>query len=104
MRASTTASLSACSCLRACKESLQVPIRRRLKRIANRLAKKGLRLIRIEQNDRHLITMRVIMETKRTRLGRAFVYPRKFLAQSPGRVIADAILTDYLRGYGSCPA
>lgn len=77
---------------------------RRQKRMANRLAKKGLTFLRVEQNDPQLITMRIIMETKRQRLGRAFVVSRDWLRRAPPRRVADGIIADYIKGYGQCPA
>lgn len=80
-----------------------LPPRRSVKRIKNRLAKKGLTLLRFEQGDRQLVTIRVILETKRDRLGRAFTYPCEWLRQASPRSIADSVLADYLRGYGHAP-
>ena len=84
--------------------SYQVPTGRKHKRIANRLAKHGLRYLRMEQADRDLISMRVILETRRPPvLGRAFAYPRVWLNNVSPRVIADAVLADFVRGYGYTP-
>lgn len=80
-----------------------MPPRPVLKRLKNRLAKKGLTFIRIEQADRDLITLRLVLETKREGLGRAFTYPRIWLMKAPGRVIADCVLADYVKGYGYAP-
>jgi len=81
-----------------------LPPRRALKRISNRLAKKGLTFLRIEQNDPQLITMRIVMETKREKLGRCFVYPREWLLKKASpRVIADSVIADYISGYGHAP-
>ena len=73
---------------------------RRRKRIANRLGKKGLAFVRFEQGDRNLETTRAILIKRPEDLGRAFTYPRQFVLQAGPRVIADAILADYQRGYG----
>lgn len=80
-----------------------IPTPRRRKRIANRLAKHGLELIRLEQADRELVSLRLILVTKRDQLGRAFAFPRQWLLQSGPRVIADAVLAQYRRGYGHHP-
>lgn len=66
---------------------------RKRRRIANRLAKKGVTFLRWEQNDPHLVTMRAIVETRcQQRFAKACVFPRDWLGHVGGRVIADAIL------------
>jgi len=84
-----------------------LPHRRAAKRIKNRLAKRGLTFLRFEQGDRNLDTMRVILETRRSRdlpsLGRAFSLSTIWLKTAPPRVIADRVISDYVRGYGHCP-
>ncbi len=80
-----------------------MPKRRTLKRLKNRLAKKGLVFERVEQADRDLVTYRLIMQTKREGIGRAFAYPIAWLKTAPGRVIADVVLSDYVRRYGMAP-
>lgn len=77
---------------------------RRAKRIKNRLAKHGLEFVCFEQGDRQLVTTRAILIKRPENLGRAFTYPRGFIKASPPRVIADAILCDYARGYGAKPS
>lgn len=85
-----------------------MPRRRALKRIKNRLAKRGLTFIRFEQGDSQLVTMRIILEARRSRdlpsLGRAFTYPMHWLKSAPPRMIADSVISDYIKGYGHCPA
>lgn len=81
-----------------------IPARRATKRIANRLSKNGLTFIRYEHGDNHLVTMRVVLETKRDHIGRVFTYPMQWLKTAPPRVIADAVLWDYAKGYGHRPA
>ena len=76
---------------------------RRRKRIANRLAKQGLHFVRFEQGDPQLATTRAILVKQPENLGRAFTYPRAFIQTFGPRVIADAILSDYHRGYGTAP-
>lgn len=83
--------------------SYAMPGRRAAKRVKNRLAKKGLTLLRFEQQGCDLITIRLIMQTKREGLGRAFAYPRCWLASAPGRTIADSVIADYVKGYGYAP-
>lgn len=82
------------------------PPRRAAKRIKNRLAKQGLEFLRFEQasRDHNLDLIRVILQTKRDRLGRAFTYNRaQFLKLSP-RAIADGVISDYVKGYGAHPS
>ena len=74
---------------------------RRRKRVKNRLAKHGLDFVRFEQDDPHLLRVRVILVKQPENLGRAFTYPRIFVKTSGPRVIADAILSDYAKGYGA---
>ena len=77
---------------------------RRSKRLKNRLAKKGITFLRLEQNDPQLVTMRVVTETRcPQRFGRAFVFPREWLKCAGGRVIADSILAEFARGHGAHP-
>lgn len=76
---------------------------RRAKRIANRLAKHGLAFKRFEAGDPQAVTMRVILTEKANGLGRVFTYPRSWVIRVGGRVIADAILCDFQRGYGRSP-
>ncbi len=76
---------------------------RRAKRLKNRLAKQGLDFLHFEQGDAQLVTIRAILTQRKTGFGRAFVYPRSFVKMSGPRVIADAILSDYVRGYGVSP-
>ena len=77
---------------------------RRAKRIKNRLAKHGLTFERWEQGDPQLVTARAILVQRSNGLGRAFVYPRVFVVHTSPRMIADAILSDFVRGYGSNPS
>lgn len=84
--------------------SYAMPGRRAAKRVKNRLAKKGLTFLRFEQGDRALVTMRVILETRRAPvLGRAFTYPHAWLLAASPRLIADSVLADYAKGYGHVP-
>lgn len=76
---------------------------RRAKRLKNRLAKHGLDFLHFEQGDPQLFTIRAILTQRVTGFGRAFAYPRVFIKRSGPRVIADAILSDYQRGYGVSP-
>ena len=76
---------------------------RRAKRIANRLAKRGLAFKRWEQGDPQAVTMRAVLTETANGLGRVFTYPRIFVAEMGGRAIADAILDDFQRGYGRSP-
>lgn len=81
-----------------------MPCRRTLKRVKNRLAKRGLTFLRVEHGDRDCITYRLILQTKDApHLGRAFAYPINWLRTAPGRAIADSILADYVKGYGYAP-
>ena len=54
-------------------------------------------------SDAQLVTVRAILLEKGTGLGRAFTYPRIFVNEMGPRVIADAILSDFARGYGRPP-
>lgn len=86
--------------------SYMMPTGRKRKRVVNRLAKKGLQFEAFVQNDIGLITVRAIVTERISGdrvMGRAFVYPRCWVNRVSPRVIADAILSDYQRGYGHTP-
>jgi len=79
---------------------------RRHKRLTNRLGKQGFTFLRREQGYPHLVTVLVtipaMQETHHPDGScRAFTFPRTFLAKSGPRVIADAILAQYARSYGT---
>jgi hypothetical protein len=72
-----------------------MPQGRRAKRVKNRLAKRGLILLRFEPGDCSTVTIRAI--TEHQGVGRAMVFPAIFINRSGPRVVADAILYEHIR-------